>query len=321
MVELGFFRGERLELIHGSLLRLPPIGPPHASVVSRLNRLLLPRLVDRADVRIQPAARRARRLGAGAGRRDRSARRLLPVAPRSRTSCHRGRRLVESISTARRRGLSTRRRTVDEYWIGRSRCEDDRGVHRALEGALRARAYRARGGACEAWRVSGDRGRRRRSAGCGLRRRRSRAFDLCDPCRARPPPSSPSSFSPAPFLPPQHLRRRVRARRRRPLRATPPCPPPTPRPSPTRRAPLCPTHPPRGPPCSRSPTARPPVSTIRPVPPLPPTISFAPPMTRASLPSTASASPTATGRAATSRAPAPVSRATRLSGGLWWQLR
>jgi Uma2 family endonuclease len=53
MVALGFFRGERLELIHGSLLRMPPIGPPHASVVSRLNRLLLPRLVDRADVRIQ----------------------------------------------------------------------------------------------------------------------------------------------------------------------------------------------------------------------------------------------------------------------------
>ncbi len=32
MVQLGFFRGERLELIHGSLLRIPPIGPPQAAV-------------------------------------------------------------------------------------------------------------------------------------------------------------------------------------------------------------------------------------------------------------------------------------------------
>ena len=53
MIALGFFHGERIELIQGTLLRMPPIGPPHATVVSRLNRLLLVPLVDRAEVRIQ----------------------------------------------------------------------------------------------------------------------------------------------------------------------------------------------------------------------------------------------------------------------------
>jgi Uma2 family endonuclease len=53
LVALGFFRGERLELIHGTLLRMPPIGPPHAEVVSRLVELLLPPLVGRAKVRVQ----------------------------------------------------------------------------------------------------------------------------------------------------------------------------------------------------------------------------------------------------------------------------
>ena len=53
MIALGFFHGERIELLQGTLLRTPPIGPPHASVVSRLNRLLLVPLVDRAEVRIQ----------------------------------------------------------------------------------------------------------------------------------------------------------------------------------------------------------------------------------------------------------------------------
>jgi Uma2 family endonuclease len=53
MIELGFFRGERLELIHGALLRMSPIGPPHAAAVTCLNRLLVTRLSDRAEVRIQ----------------------------------------------------------------------------------------------------------------------------------------------------------------------------------------------------------------------------------------------------------------------------
>ena len=53
MGELQFFRGERVELIHGTVVRMAPIGPPHSSTVSRLNELLLPRLQGRASLRIQ----------------------------------------------------------------------------------------------------------------------------------------------------------------------------------------------------------------------------------------------------------------------------
>jgi hypothetical protein len=53
MGDLGFSRGERVELIQGSVVRLSPIRPSHASVVDRLAELLLPRLVGRARVRIQ----------------------------------------------------------------------------------------------------------------------------------------------------------------------------------------------------------------------------------------------------------------------------
>lgn len=53
MGELQFFRGERVELIYGTLVRMSPIRPSHSSTVGRLNELLLPRLLGRATVRIQ----------------------------------------------------------------------------------------------------------------------------------------------------------------------------------------------------------------------------------------------------------------------------
>lgn len=53
MGELGFFRGERVELIHGIVIRMPPIGPRHSARVVRLDELLLPRLLGRASVRVQ----------------------------------------------------------------------------------------------------------------------------------------------------------------------------------------------------------------------------------------------------------------------------
>jgi Uma2 family endonuclease len=51
--DLDFFRGERVELVHGTVMRMPPIGPMHASIVGRLNELLLPRLHGRATLRVQ----------------------------------------------------------------------------------------------------------------------------------------------------------------------------------------------------------------------------------------------------------------------------
>ncbi len=53
MGELQFFEGERVELIHGTVVRMSPVGPSHSSVVGRLNEILLPALLGRATVRIQ----------------------------------------------------------------------------------------------------------------------------------------------------------------------------------------------------------------------------------------------------------------------------
>jgi Uma2 family endonuclease len=53
MGELGFFQGERVELIHGMVVRMPPIGPSHAEVVDRLNATFVRAVGARARVRIQ----------------------------------------------------------------------------------------------------------------------------------------------------------------------------------------------------------------------------------------------------------------------------
>ena len=53
LIALGFFQRERLELMHGILVEMSPVGPPHRTVVDRLNELLLPRLLGRAKVSIQ----------------------------------------------------------------------------------------------------------------------------------------------------------------------------------------------------------------------------------------------------------------------------
>lgn len=53
MVEIGFFQGERVELIHGVIVKMAPIAPSHASPVDLLTEILVPRLLGRARVRIQ----------------------------------------------------------------------------------------------------------------------------------------------------------------------------------------------------------------------------------------------------------------------------
>lgn len=53
LVMLGVFDGEKLELIRGFLVPMSPIGPPHSSVVDRLNILFVKAIVPRAMVRIQ----------------------------------------------------------------------------------------------------------------------------------------------------------------------------------------------------------------------------------------------------------------------------
>jgi Uma2 family endonuclease len=53
LVELGVFEGERVELIRGVIVRMPPQGAPHAAPIELLTELLVPALVGRARVRVQ----------------------------------------------------------------------------------------------------------------------------------------------------------------------------------------------------------------------------------------------------------------------------
>jgi hypothetical protein len=53
IAQLGFFRGERIELIHGIPVQISPIGPAHADVVDRLRVFFVRALAGRARVRIQ----------------------------------------------------------------------------------------------------------------------------------------------------------------------------------------------------------------------------------------------------------------------------
>jgi len=53
LIAEGFFRDERVELIHGIVVRMSPIGPTHEEVVDRLGRQLMAALGARARVRIQ----------------------------------------------------------------------------------------------------------------------------------------------------------------------------------------------------------------------------------------------------------------------------
>src|ERR1051325_266182 len=49
--------GDRVELIEGEIIQMPPIGSRHASCVGRLTRLLVPALRDRAFVYVQNPVR------------------------------------------------------------------------------------------------------------------------------------------------------------------------------------------------------------------------------------------------------------------------
>lgn len=43
----------RVELIEGDIIEMPPIGPPHASIVSHLSKVLVQAVANTAEVRIQ----------------------------------------------------------------------------------------------------------------------------------------------------------------------------------------------------------------------------------------------------------------------------
>lgn len=58
MAELGIFgEDDRVELLDGEIVEMPPITPPHAGTVTCFNHLLQPRVGDRAIVSIQNPVR------------------------------------------------------------------------------------------------------------------------------------------------------------------------------------------------------------------------------------------------------------------------
>ncbi len=48
---------DRVELIDGELIEMPPMGPAHAGIVNRLAKILLLRLGDAAELRVQSSLR------------------------------------------------------------------------------------------------------------------------------------------------------------------------------------------------------------------------------------------------------------------------
>ena len=54
MCEVGILSADdRVELIDGELVEMPPMGPPDAGIVNHLAKILIRRLGDNADVRVQ----------------------------------------------------------------------------------------------------------------------------------------------------------------------------------------------------------------------------------------------------------------------------
>ena len=53
LVEAGSFEDERVELLHGAIVSMSPNHPEHAGPITRLTKLLVRAVGDRADVRIQ----------------------------------------------------------------------------------------------------------------------------------------------------------------------------------------------------------------------------------------------------------------------------
>jgi Uma2 family endonuclease len=53
LVGLGVFDDERIELIQGVLVKMSPQEAPHASTVQKLTKLLIARLQERGEVRVQ----------------------------------------------------------------------------------------------------------------------------------------------------------------------------------------------------------------------------------------------------------------------------
>lgn len=115
MVEMGLFRDEHVELLEGAIVHMSPHGPDHDDTVTRLNKVLVRALGDRADVRPQCA------FGTEDSEPEPD---LAVVAPRSYRDAHPERAFliieVSGSSLNKDRGPKARiyaSAGVREYWV------------------------------------------------------------------------------------------------------------------------------------------------------------------------------------------------------------
>jgi Uma2 family endonuclease len=116
LIELGFFQGEHVELIHGILVDMSPIGLSHRIVVDRLMRLLVPRLAGRADVSVQQPYRAA---GESEPEPDVS---VCPLGETSTGHPARAHLIIEVADSSLEYDRLTKSRvyassSVEEYWV------------------------------------------------------------------------------------------------------------------------------------------------------------------------------------------------------------
>jgi Uma2 family endonuclease len=116
MVELGFFADERVELLEGMLVAMSPQSARHATVVSRLNLLLAPALLNRAEVRIQSP------FGAGGDSEPEPHVAVLPVGDYTRRHPDRALLIIEVAESSLRNDRLVKTRlyaeaAVPEYWV------------------------------------------------------------------------------------------------------------------------------------------------------------------------------------------------------------
>ena len=86
MAEVGILRpDEKVQLIEGKIIQMPPIGPSHAYNVTRLTRLLFECALPGAEIRVQSSVRLASR---AEPEPDLAIVRSYPEAPRTYESRH-----------------------------------------------------------------------------------------------------------------------------------------------------------------------------------------------------------------------------------------
>ena len=116
LAELGFFVGERVELVRGIVVRMSPIGPGHADPIDRLTEWLVPALVGRARVRIQQP------LVAFDESEPEPDVAVVPIGPYAKAHPHRAHLLIEVAESSLAYDRETKAplyaaSEVSEYWI------------------------------------------------------------------------------------------------------------------------------------------------------------------------------------------------------------